>query len=436
MVTMSDLISRPPRPGASRPTSATGASGRRTPPAQQGRRPPPPRPVTWAGVLAALRSAGLGLLTVMVLVLVAWASAADSGASATQAVAGGLQIWLVGHFAQLVVPGGEFGLAPLGLSLLPAALLYTSASRAARAAQIRAWRGAASLTASLAATYAAVTVVVALLARSDAVQPLPVTAFLGAGGLAVAAGGAGVARGSGRAGVCWARLPVVVRLAGRGAAGALGVLGGSGALLLAVLLLRHREAADALFRGVDDGGSGVLLVGLICLLYVPTAVIWGSAYLLGPGFLVGTGTSVAVTGVHLGAVPAVPLLAALPAGNGGGVLAWALVLGVVAGSGVVAGLLVVRGARDVATDPTTTDPTTTLRGIGLVAGASGALTGLAMAVLAGLASGPAGPGRMAEAGPTWWMLGPVAAAETALVVLAVLAARRVRAARWGSLAGH
>jgi len=99
---MSELLSRPPRQGASRPTPETGARGARRPP----RRPaaPSPQPITWAGLLAALRSAGLSLLAVMVLVLVAWASAADSGASATQAVGGGLQIWLVGNLARLTVP--------------------------------------------------------------------------------------------------------------------------------------------------------------------------------------------------------------------------------------------------------------------------------------------------------------------------------------------
>ena len=49
-----------------------------------------------AGALAALRAAALGLLAVMVLVLVAWATAADSGASATEAVAGGLALLAAG----------------------------------------------------------------------------------------------------------------------------------------------------------------------------------------------------------------------------------------------------------------------------------------------------------------------------------------------------
>ncbi len=66
--------------------------------------------------MAALRAAGLGVLAVMVLVLVAWAGASDSGADAPDAVATALQAWLVGHHAHLAVPGGELALVPLGLT--------------------------------------------------------------------------------------------------------------------------------------------------------------------------------------------------------------------------------------------------------------------------------------------------------------------------------
>jgi hypothetical protein len=77
----------------------------------------------------------------MVLVLVAWASTADSGADATDAVATALQAWLVAHHAHLAVPGGELALDPLGLTLLPLVLLHTATVRAGRAAGVRGGRG-------------------------------------------------------------------------------------------------------------------------------------------------------------------------------------------------------------------------------------------------------------------------------------------------------
>ncbi len=371
-----------------------------------------------AGVLAALRAAALGLLTVMVLVLVAWATSADSGASATEAVAAGFAIWLVGHLARLSVPGGGFGLAPLGLTLLLAVLLYSSAVRAARAAQVRGRRAVGSLTVALAASYAAIAVVISLFARSAAVQPRPVTVFLGAGGLALIAGGAGAVRGSGRAVAWWSRIPTAGRLALTGAAGAVCVLLASGSLLVCAMLALHRGEVSGVVSGLDAGTSGTLLVLLICVLYAPTAVVWGTSYLVGPGFAVGTGTTVAISGVHLGAVPAVPLLAALPSSRDTGA-AWPLMVAATLAAGLVSGVLVDRAARR---DPR--QPISSWRDLLRVAGLTGAVTGLALGVLAAASTGPAGPGRLAHTGPAPWWVALAAAGTTAVVVAAILAGRR------------
>jgi len=374
--------------------------------------------VSLVGVLAALRAAALGLLTVMVLVLVAWATAADSGASATEAVAAGFAIWLVGHLARLSVPGGGFGLAPLGLTLLLAVLLYSSAVRAARAAQVRGRRAVGSLTVALAASYAAIAVVISLFARSAAVQPRPVTVFLGAGGLALIAGGAGAVRGSGRAVAWWSRIPTAGRLALTGAAGAVCVLLASGSLLVCAMLALHRGEVSGVVAGLDAGTSGTLLVLLICVLYAPTAVVWGTSYLVGPGFAVGTGTTVAISGVHLGAVPAVPLLAALPSSRDTGA-AWPLMVAATLAAGLVSGVLVDRAARR---DPR--QPISSWRDLLRVAGLTGAVTGLALGALAAASTGPAGPGRLAHTGPAPWWVALAAAGTTAVVVAAILAGRR------------
>jgi hypothetical protein len=386
-----------------------------------------PRPVSLAGGLAALHAAALGLLAVMVLVLVAWATAADSSASATQAVAGGLAIWLVGHLTRLSVPGGEFGLAPLGLTALLAGLLFSSGVRAARSAQVRGRRAVASLTAALAASYAAIAVIVSLLARNHSVQPQPVTAFLGAGALALVAGGAGAVHGSGRSAAWWVRVPTVGRLAVTGALGAATVLLAGGSLLVAAMLAVHGGEASQLTTALHAGISGSLLVLLICVLYAPTAVVWGASYLVGPGFAVGSGTSVAVTGVHVGAVPALPLLAALPA-SAPGRGAWPLTIAALLAAGLVAGVLVDRAARR---EPG--QQISSWRDLFRVAALTGIGTGLLLGLLAAAASGPAGPGRLGHAGPTAWWVGLAAAGATAVIVAGILAGRRpelfARAAR-------
>jgi hypothetical protein len=392
MAAMADLLTRPPGPRAPR-----------RPPAG-----PPARPLTLSGVVAALQAAGLGALAVMVLVLVGWATAADSGASATAAVTGALQAWLVAHHTRLVVPGGTFGLVPLGLTLLPVLLLHSATLRAGRAAGVRGRRGVVALTSAVTATYAVVVTVVALLARTEAVQPLPMSAFVGAAMIALAAAGSAAVRATGRTVVLWHRLPERARAVLPTASAAVAVLVAGGALLAGGSLAVHHARAAELTAGLTAGLGGGLLLLLGCLLYLPTAVVWGVAVCVGPGFAVGQGTNVGVLGADLGAVPAVPLLAALPSGTGGP--SWWLVLLVPVAAGVTAALVRDRlgagpGRRRAAED----------------SAAVALAVASAVAVLGWLASGPVGPGRMADTGPTWWLVGAVTAAEIAVATAATSA---------------
>jgi hypothetical protein len=366
-------------------------------------------------VVAALRSAALGVLAVMVLVLVAWASTADSGAGATDAVATALQAWLVGHHAHLAVPGGELALVPLGLTALPLALLHTATLRAGRAARVRGRTGVLALVSSVTATYAVVATLVALLARTDAVQALPVSAFLGAAGVAALGAGTGAVRATGSWAGISRRLPDLVRVAVAPAAAALATLVGGGALLVGGSLAVHHHRATLLLDGLGAGFGGGLLVALLCLLYLPTAAVWGLAFVVGPGFAVGAGTSVSVAGADLGAVPAFPLLAALPQEPGP---AWApLTLLVPVAAGVLAALLSRRGGGPAADGWWPVVEASAVAG-GLLAGA--------VAVLSLLASGPAGPGRLGETGPTWWVVAPAAGLEVAAVMAVTLFVLRRR----------
>jgi hypothetical protein len=352
----------------------------------------------------------------LVVVLVARASAADSGADATDAVATALMAWLVGHHAHLAVPGGELALVPLGLTALPIALLHAATLRAGRAAGIRGRTAVLALASSTTATYAVLATFVALLARTGEVQALPVSAFVGAAGVAALGSGTGAIRATGSWSGVSRRLHPLVRAALPAATGALAVLLAGGALVTGAALAVHRDRAALLVDGLGAGLGGGVLLGVLCLLYVPTAAFWGTAYVVGPGFAVGAGTAVSPFGVDLGGVPAVPLLAALPQEPGPG---WApLVLLVPVAAGVLAGVLAHRSGA-VADDG--------WRPLAEVSAVAGGLVAAAVAVLALLASGPGGPGRLAETGPDWWAVAPVAGVEVAVVMAAALLVLRRRA---------
>ena len=354
--------------------------------------PAPSHGRSWGIVLAGLRAALvaglLGLLVVIVPVLALWAVDDRAGAGLADAVRTGAQLWLVAHGASLEVPGGAYGLTPLGLLAVPGWLLL----RAGRAPGSGAPgsgspdpdrpdpRGLLLHVAAVGVPYATLTGTVALLSASDAVAATPVSAVLSPmllAGAAVAVGGRSRLHTAPAALLGLVR-PVLVATVWLVGAGAL-LVGAS----LAVHLPRAAELAGSSEPGVV-GGLGLLLAGLAL---VPNAVLWGASWLAGPGFAVGAGTAVGPFGHELGPVPALPLLAALP---GGGLPGWigVLVLAVPVTAGLLAGLLVHR------TEPDASATRTACRSA-LV----GAVTGAVWAVLAWGSGGPVGGERLAQVGP-------------------------------------
>jgi hypothetical protein len=376
------------------------------------------RPSTvWTAFQAAAAAALAGLAVTAAVVLLGW-GLSSSGTSTGGAVRLAAQCWLLAHHGRLQLPLGDVGLAPLGLTLLPVWLLYRAGSSVARTLSFDRAEHAAPATAAkavlaLAGTYAVLVVLGTGLASTETVQVEPVSTLIGAGLLATVAGGAGLLRGCPLTGRMLAPLPAGARHALRAAFVALGVLVGAGALVAGGALVSHHGRAAALSHALAPGlvdGTGLLLLGLLC---VPNAAVWACGYAVGPGFAVGAGTSVTAFGTTLGPVPAFPLLAALPDGDHRGAVAL-LALGAPLLGGVLAGLLVGRRCDG--------GP---LRAAGWAA-AAGCAAGALLAMLAALAGGPLGSGRMSALGPSPWQVGLAAAVELAAVGAATAAARSPR----------
>jgi hypothetical protein len=209
---------------------------------------------------------------------------------------------------------------------------------------------------------------------------------LGALLVSALAGGLGQGVGTGRLDHWLDRAPGWAREIALGAlAGALLVLAAGAALVAVSLLFSLNEASEILSR-LDLSTGDVLTYTLVMALVAPNAALLGSAYLLGPGFAIGTGTTVSPSAVSLGAVPAFPLLAALP--NEGPTPGWLVVLmGVPALCAAVgAGI----GRRDGEPQPL---DLAALRGA-----AAGFFAGVLITLAIGLAGGPAGTGRMSDIG--------------------------------------
>ncbi|MGH8866598.1 MAG: cell division protein PerM, partial [Actinomycetes bacterium] len=366
------------------------------------------------GAAGALWAALVGLLSVVVVVLVAWATDPRSASSASEALRTAGQVWLVAHGESLTLRDGVLGLTPLGLTV-PLGLLLARAGRGlAESVALTGWGGHLAATLALAVPYGMLAAGVAGVTATEASRPGPWHALGGALILAAVAGGVGVARDTD--GLDRRALPVWVRAQGRGVAGALGVLVGAGSLVVAVSLALQIETAGQLWRALQPGLVGGVLLLVLCVALLPNLVMWSVGFVVGPGFAVGTGSSVSPFGVDVGPVPAFPLLAVLPPP---GVLpSWApVVLVAPVAAGIVAGLLAERSA-----------PSRHRHGALLRALAVGAWTGLVVALLAYVAGGPLGGGDLAVLGSPVALTGLATAVEVSLgaAVAAVWRTHRAR----------
>ena len=158
--------------------------------------------------------------------------------------------------------------------------------------------------------------------------------------------------------------------------------------VLAWSIVAGFTAEIALYEAIHGQVFGGLVITAAQLLLIPTAVVWTMSWLVGPGFSLGLGTLVNPFTATVGAIPAVPLLGAIPADS---VVGWSALI---APFLVVVAVALGFGQRIVAErgffDPTGASDFVRLGVMALVAGL---LSGLAFLVIGSGVSGSAGPGR-------------------------------------------
>ncbi|HEY1616924.1 MAG TPA: DUF6350 family protein [Streptosporangiaceae bacterium] len=389
------MTTSPARAGTAAAGPAPGTASPATPGAT--------RPLVATGAIAAGVAAAAGMAVLTLLVLVGWIAAPHEGVGLTSVLRTAAVLWLIGHHVGFTLHGaGRIGMLPLGLVLLPGALVWRAGRWVVRAGGVARLRHVGYAALALAVPYALIAGALAMASRSAQAAPSVPQAVICGLLLALVAGGLGGARAL----APWAQLtrllPDRPRSVIIGVIGALAVLAASGAVMAGVSLATHLHEYAALSGSLQPGAIGAVLLVVTQLAYVPNAIVWAISFALGPGFAFGTGTMVAPTGAVLGQLPAFPLLAALPQGMQAGTPPWltAIVLALPYAAGCVAGLLLVRAA------PTPAVEMAPLWGL-----ACGAAAGGVLGVLAAFSGGPLGDGRLAAVGPSGWQVGVVAALE-------------------------
>ncbi|WP_150461916.1 cell division protein PerM [Nesterenkonia ebinurensis] len=236
------------------------------------------------------------------------------------------QVWLVVHAAPLnFAENGDsnwFHLVPLGFTLVPFLLAWRAGRRLAQGAYpTQLWQGLLAFTLG----YAAAGVGVARYGIGDP------------GTLVWAGVAPGLLVGIGSLAGCYAEARSATRMIGvdleaaveglserlkwafaylwavlrGGAVAAVAAVGLSAVLMVGWLGWRWMDVANS-YQELDAGITGGAGLTLLHLGLAPNLLLWALAYSTGAGFSMGTGSPVSPLETELVAVPAVPVLAALP----------------------------------------------------------------------------------------------------------------------------
>ncbi|MCU0262154.1 MAG: DUF6350 family protein [Candidatus Nanopelagicales bacterium] len=360
------------------------------------------RPVV-AGVAAGLWAFLVGVALVTCLVMAVWAVSPNSSGDAAAAWRAAGTVWLGAHQVPLSIGDRELTLLPLGAVLLGLLLTRHGGRWAGRLLPGATPGEALGIVVSCALVYATGAAGVAWLATGPGTGASPPVAFLWAGAVALVGATWGVARSAALVDRTRARVSDGAWRTVMGAVAAVVGLFGVGAALVTASLMRHFGEIAAALDGLEAGSAGALGLTLLGVLCLPTLDIWAMSLAVGPGVDLGSSGSLSAFGGQVETLPALPVLAAIPAIPP----QWApaLLLAPVA-LGVLAGRI--RWGRDL---PTLSG--SAVSGAGLAGVVAVLVGGLVL-----LASGSVGGGRLAQVGPPAL---PVVAAAAGLVLLGFLA---------------
>lgn len=260
---------------------------------------------------AAVGSVVVGYAAVAAVLALVSATATYAEFSTSGVLSAAAPAWLAAHHVPLRFDSGQFGVLPL----LPTALLMLLVGRTAAGTADRLGLyeplQARGVVLSIAGSHAVVGGAIALVMGDGVVRATPAVAFFGCAAVSGLAATIGVARRCGLVEMVFDKLDPVALHGLRAGFMALFALVSVGSLAVAAGLAVSWPTTSGLFAEAGQSVGVGLGVWLLCLGYLPNAIIAGFSYVAGAGFSLG-GVEVSPTRFVGGPVPPVPLLAALP----------------------------------------------------------------------------------------------------------------------------
>ncbi|MEC5190249.1 MULTISPECIES: cell division protein PerM [unclassified Arthrobacter] len=400
-----------------------------------------PMPLWLQGALESAQAAIISALVVAAPIVAVWATAGfQNGASDALARLAG-QAWLLIHGVPLLLDTvgvgaaaqpqtGILSLVPLGLTLIPFLLAWRAGRRLARASYAdQLWQALLGFW----LMYAGFGLGTGFICRTGDVGVGLWSAAL----IPLVPVGLGMAIGVRREAGSWSRLIGVDAVAwlsrtsqhSRWAGSYLGSAIKAGyvalmaslamsSVLLAATLFIHWNLVIAVYEALDAGPLGGAVLTVAQLGFLPNLAVFALAWTSGAGVALGVGSHAGALGTAVGPLPSIPVFAALPAGSLDYGVA-ALVVPVLAGT--LAGWWFLREGENhfdewlsIKVDVRWFTAVASTLVLGLLVGS---VAGLLAAVLAWLAGGSAGIGRLTEIGPDPLMTALFVAAEVAVGVV-------------------
>lgn len=373
-------------------------------------------PLVWLCVAAAVAVSVVGLAGMALAVGVVSTLDPSGGLSVGGSIALAGRLWLLAQGAEIDAGSGPIVLAPLLLTLLIAWGLSSVGRGVVRLQDLTAFRDVARGAGVIAGVHALLTLLLAVGLDAPGAGIGYLRTLVGCVVLAVVAAGWGTARESGQLDALLDRLPGPIRPMLRGALAGLFTALALCTAVVAIALASDARGYATLSGALGGAGAGALGLAGLAVLLLPNAAAAALGLAAGPGFLVGSGTFVSVQGVTLGAVPALPLLAALPDTQAVPLIGF-VSQAVPALAGLVAGGTVGRWFTD-------------RDGGSIVAGLAGIGAGVLLGVTSGLlafaAGGSLGDGALAQVGAPALTTGIAVAAQSGIAAAVAATVTRWR----------
>ncbi|MCX6426193.1 MAG: DUF6350 family protein [Actinobacteria bacterium] len=260
-----------------------------------------------AGATEAVRAALTSYIPIALVVLMAWATAGSASGVLTDALRGGIWIWLGVHhitFTLALPPSGlpgSLSFIPLGALLFPIIIFRGSLRRLRSELQgVQLRQSIFSLGISYIFILIALSVVSKTISISPRwyVAPLSMVVLLGIASLTQL-------QHIAKANNYFNQVSRILLLV-------LGMLLGISLIFFSASLALHFSVLKDLITVLQPGILGGILLLILVIATIPNMAVSALAYLLGPGFAIGSGTLINPAVHRIGEIPAFPLLAAVP----------------------------------------------------------------------------------------------------------------------------